>query len=68
MRIEPTLSSDNYAYRADPTPLADPGLATSLPPSTQSSTTTLENASFSRLIGNVDIRYLSPPADGRRQP
>lgn len=63
MKIEPTLSSDSFAYRAESTPLADPVLATSLSPPTQappSSTGHLENASFNRLIGHVDIRHLSP--------
>lgn len=63
MRIEPTLSSDSFAYRAEVAVRPDPVLATSLPPPVEDAPAAQASQGslrLSRLIGDVDIRNLSP--------
>jgi len=63
MKIDPTLTSESYAFRAETAPPTEPVLASSPSPPTQASSSGAEaqgTASLTRLIGNVDIRHLSP--------
>lgn len=63
MKIEPTLSSDSFAARADQASRPEPFLASRPPPIPREEAPVdgvQGTASINRLIGNVDIRHLSP--------
>ena len=58
MKIEPTLSSESYAYRAEVAPLGEPVLASRLPSPTPAPAA--DGSQGNPSLGHVDIRHLSP--------
>lgn len=63
MKIEPTLSSDSYSSHTEMVSQTEPRLASNLPPPNQAPPADAPSSvtgSLNRLIGNVDIRHLSP--------